>query len=79
MRARLADMRDVIGPYQGISGMARRPWLAANGALATSFAKAFRSAVAWLVNPANKEEAIAILRARLPNTDLSWRSASMRG
>ncbi len=65
---RLADMREVIGPYQGISGMARRPWLAANAPLAASFAKAFRAAVAWLVDPANKAEAITILRARLPNT-----------
>ena len=65
---RLADMRDVIGPYQGISGMARRPWLSANGALAASFARSFRNAVVWLVDPANKAEAVAILRARLPNT-----------
>jgi ABC-type nitrate/sulfonate/bicarbonate transport system substrate-binding protein len=66
--ARLADMRALIGPYQGISGMARRPWLEANRPLAVSFARGFRVSVAWLVDPANKAEAIAILRERLPNT-----------
>ena len=65
---RLADMRGLIGPYQGISGMARKPWLAENKALAVSFAKAFRASVAWLVDPANKVEAIGILRTRLPAT-----------
>jgi ABC-type nitrate/sulfonate/bicarbonate transport system substrate-binding protein len=65
---RLAEMRGLIGPYQGISGMARRPWLEANKTLAVSFAKGFRASVAWLVDPANKAEAIGILRARAPNT-----------
>jgi ABC-type nitrate/sulfonate/bicarbonate transport system substrate-binding protein len=65
---RLADMRGLIGPYQGISGMARRPWLDANKPLAAGFARAFRASVAWLVDPANKAEAIGILRQRLPNT-----------
>lgn len=65
---RLADMRGLIGPYQGISGMARRPWLDANKALAREFTRAFRQCVAWLVDPANKAEAIAILRARAANT-----------
>ncbi len=65
---RLADMRGLIGPYQGISGMARKPWLAENKPLAVSFAKGFRASVAWLVDPVNKEEAIGILRTRLPAT-----------
>ncbi|CAN1560539.1 TauA ABC-type nitrate/sulfonate/bicarbonate transport systems, periplasmic components [Rhabdaerophilaceae bacterium] len=66
--ARLADMHGVIGPYQGISGMARRPWLEANKPLAVRFAKGFRASVRWLVDPANKAESIAILRERLANT-----------
>lgn len=65
---RLADMRGLIGPYQGISGMARRPWLEANKALAQRFTRAFRASVAWLVDPTNKVEGIGILRERLPNT-----------
>ncbi len=65
---RLADMRGLIGPYQGISGMARKPWLAENKALALSFARAFKASVGWLADPANKDEATAILRSRLPNT-----------
>jgi ABC-type nitrate/sulfonate/bicarbonate transport system substrate-binding protein len=65
---RLADMKALIGPYQGISAMARRAWLADNRPLAIGFAKAFKASVAWLVDSANKDEAISILRARLPNT-----------
>jgi ABC-type nitrate/sulfonate/bicarbonate transport system substrate-binding protein len=65
---RLADMRGVIGPYQGISGMARKSWLNENRALAVSFARGFKACVGWLVDPANKAEAIAILRTRLPTT-----------
>jgi ABC-type nitrate/sulfonate/bicarbonate transport system substrate-binding protein len=63
---RLADMRGLIGPYQGISGMARRSWLEGNRPLAASFARAFRASVTWLVDPANKSEAIAILQRRMP-------------
>jgi ABC-type nitrate/sulfonate/bicarbonate transport system substrate-binding protein len=48
--------------------MARRYWLDANKPLAVSFARAFRASVAWLIDPSNKAEGIAILRARLPNT-----------
>jgi ABC-type nitrate/sulfonate/bicarbonate transport system substrate-binding protein len=65
---RLADMRGLIGPYQGISGMARRPWLDANKPLAVSFAKAFRTCVGWLTEPSNASEAMGILQTRLPNT-----------
>lgn len=65
---RLADMRGLIGPYQGITGMARKSWLDANKPLAVGFTKAFRRSVAWLVDPANKAEAIALLRARQPMT-----------
>jgi ABC-type nitrate/sulfonate/bicarbonate transport system substrate-binding protein len=65
---RLADMRGLIGPYQGISSMARRPWLAANKAAAVSFTKGLRASVAWLCDPTNKAEAIGILRTNLPTT-----------
>ncbi len=65
---RLAEMRSLIGPYQGICGMARRAWLAENRDTAKAFVRAFHAAVAWLVDPANKDEAIAILRERVQDT-----------
>lgn len=65
---RLAEMRGLIGPYQGISGMARRAWLAENRETAKAFVRAFHASVAWLTDPANKEEAIAILRERVQGT-----------
>lgn len=64
---RLADARAVIGPYQGICGMARRAWLARNAGRARSFAVAFGGAVRWLTDPINKAEAIGIMRERLPD------------
>lgn len=67
---RLAEMRPLIGPYQGISGMARRAWLAEpqNREAAKAFVRGFHASVAWLVDPANAEEAMALLRERTPGT-----------
>jgi ABC-type nitrate/sulfonate/bicarbonate transport system substrate-binding protein len=65
---RLAEMHALIGPYQGICGMARRAWLAENRDTAKAFLRAFHASVAWLVDPANKDEAIAILRERVQGT-----------
>ncbi len=65
---RLADMRGLIGPYQGISGMARKTWLTENRDTAKGFLRAFHASVAWLVDPANKAEAIALLRERVQGT-----------
>ena len=65
---RLADMRALIGPYQGIVGMARRSWLNCNREVAISFVRAFLATTAWLTDPANKAEAINILIERLQGT-----------
>ncbi|MDR6874681.1 ABC-type nitrate/sulfonate/bicarbonate transport system substrate-binding protein [Bosea sp. BE125] len=65
---RLAEMHALIGPYQGISGMGRRAWLAENRDTAKAFLRAFHASVAWLVDPASKDEAIAILRERVQGT-----------
>ncbi len=62
---RLADMRELIGPYQGICGMARGPWFAANREVAKAFVRGFHASVAWLTDSSNKGDAIAILRERM--------------
>jgi ABC-type nitrate/sulfonate/bicarbonate transport system substrate-binding protein len=64
---RLADAKSVIGPYQGISGMARKTWLTENRDAAKAFVRAFHASVAWLMDPANKTEAMALLQAKTPN------------
>lgn len=63
----LVKAHDVIGPYQGNVAATRRPWLAANRDKADAYVKGYRAAIAWLVDPANKAEAIAILRRNLPD------------
>ncbi len=66
---RLADMRELIGSYQGVCGMARRGWLDANREKAKAFVRSFHASVAWLTDPANKRDAIAILRERMANLE----------
>lgn len=54
---------DVLGPYQGTAGMARRSWATANGAALVGFIRAYRAAAAWLHEPANREVVQALLLA----------------
>jgi ABC-type nitrate/sulfonate/bicarbonate transport system substrate-binding protein len=58
---------DVLGHYQATVIMVRRSWAQANRPAIVAFVRAYRAAVAWLYDPANRTEAMAIL-AR--NTDL---------
>jgi len=58
---------DVLGHYQATVIMARRSWAQTHRPAIVAFVSAYRSAVAWLYDPANRTEAMAIL-AR--NTDL---------
>ena len=63
---RLANAIDVIGPYQAVSGAARRSWAAANKATLVAFIRAYVRSLDWLGQPANKAEAVAIYRKYLP-------------
>jgi ABC-type nitrate/sulfonate/bicarbonate transport system substrate-binding protein len=58
---------DVLGHYQATVIMARRSWARTHKPAIAAFVRAYRAAVAWLYDPANRTEATAIL-AR--NTDL---------
>ena len=62
---RLARAREVLGSYQGITGAARRDHAEHKRKDFEGFIRAFHHAVAWLGEPANKEEAIALLMARM--------------
>ena len=57
---------DVYGQYQGISGAARRSWAAANPKKLEAYIRGYREGLAWLFEPKNKDEAIAIFRRNLP-------------
>jgi ABC-type nitrate/sulfonate/bicarbonate transport system substrate-binding protein len=62
---RLARAGEVLGAYQGIVGAARRDNGERRRKDLEAFIRAFQGGVAWLGDPANKEEAIALLMARL--------------
>src|SRR5579864_527791 len=57
---------DVIGPYQGNVAAVRRSWARENRGKVEAYIAAYRKSIAWLYEPANRTEAIAILRHNLP-------------
>jgi ABC-type nitrate/sulfonate/bicarbonate transport system substrate-binding protein len=63
----LESVHDILDPYLGVWAAAKRGWLAANPDLATRFAKAYREASAWVFDPLNRDECMAMLQ-RVPNT-----------
>jgi ABC-type nitrate/sulfonate/bicarbonate transport system substrate-binding protein len=56
---------DVYGHYQGLVGATRRDWAQNNTKALGGFIRAYVQAVDWLNDPANKDEAIFILRGHL--------------
>jgi ABC-type nitrate/sulfonate/bicarbonate transport system substrate-binding protein len=57
---------DAYGHYQGLVGATRRSWAEANPARLQGYIRGYVTALDWLSEPANKDEAIAILRKHLP-------------
>ena len=62
----LGNGSDTLGAYQGVVGAVRRDWAEANRALLVGYVRAIRSALEWMYESANKEEAIAILEKHAP-------------
>jgi ABC-type nitrate/sulfonate/bicarbonate transport system substrate-binding protein len=58
-------MAEALGACAGVAGNASRAWAAANRATLVAFIRAWRQAVAWLVAPENRAEAVALFRARM--------------
>ena len=63
---RLANAVDAIGPYQAVSGVARRAWARDNADALVGFISAYVEASEWLRTPENRPEAVAIYRRNLP-------------
>jgi len=57
---------DVYGHYQGLTGATRRAWARENREKLIGYIRGYRDGLAWLFDPANKQEAIAMLRRNLP-------------
>jgi ABC-type nitrate/sulfonate/bicarbonate transport system substrate-binding protein len=61
----MGKLVDLVGPYQGQGMFAMRPWINQNASLIERYISAWILAVRWALNPANKNEAIAILAKNL--------------
>jgi ABC-type nitrate/sulfonate/bicarbonate transport system substrate-binding protein len=67
---------DVIGPYQGNVAAVRRPWARDNRGKIEAYIRGYRRAIAWLYEPKNRTEAIAILMSHLPQMPQAIAQAS---
>lgn len=65
----LGSGAEALGAYQSAVGAARRDWARENEAELVGFIRAYRAALDWLYDPANKEEALAIVKANVPTMD----------
>jgi hypothetical protein len=63
----LATAREVLGPYMGIVGAARRSWADRNEAALVGFIRAYRDGVRWLKEPGNRAAAEILMLANVPN------------
>lgn len=64
----IANAGAALGGYQGIVTAARRDWLKNNPDSVVAFIRAYRQGQEWLLAPANKQQAIDILIAEVPQT-----------
>lgn len=57
---------EVYGHYQGVVGATRRGWAKSNGKKLEAYVRAYVAALAFLYDPRNRAESIALLRKHLP-------------
>lgn len=63
----LGSAIDVLGHYQGLVGATRRSWAREHQPELIGFIRGYVAGLAWLYDRNNKEAAIALFRANLPN------------
>jgi ABC-type nitrate/sulfonate/bicarbonate transport system substrate-binding protein len=56
---------EMLGPYQGTVGIARRAWARSHETELVGFLRAYKAATDWLYQPANREVAEALLVAHI--------------
>jgi ABC-type nitrate/sulfonate/bicarbonate transport system substrate-binding protein len=61
----LGTVADAIGAYQGSAAFVLRSWGAANADTIVKYTQAYIEGLRWMLNPANKAEAVAVLAERL--------------
>ena len=62
---RLALAQQQLGAYQGVVAASRRAWARENGAALVGFVRAYHAAVGFILDPANREIAQALLVANV--------------
>jgi ABC-type nitrate/sulfonate/bicarbonate transport system substrate-binding protein len=65
----LASASSGLGAYQGLVAAVTRRWAKDNEVSVVGYIKGYQQAMAWLYDRKNKADAIAILRANVPNMD----------
>jgi ABC-type nitrate/sulfonate/bicarbonate transport system substrate-binding protein len=74
----LADAAGMLGRYQGLVGATRRGWAQEHRAEVIGYIRGTVDALGWLYDPANRAEAIALLRRNVPNMNEAVAEASYR-
>jgi ABC-type nitrate/sulfonate/bicarbonate transport system substrate-binding protein len=74
----LASASQVLGPYQGLVAGVRKSWATNNREALVGYIRAYVKGVDWLYDPANKTEAIALLRKNLPSMSAEGAEATHR-
>lgn len=64
----VGSVYDIASPYVGVMACGRDEWLDGNAEDTIRFIRASHAATRWCFDPANRDDAIAML-TRLPNTD----------
>jgi ABC-type nitrate/sulfonate/bicarbonate transport system substrate-binding protein len=64
----LGGAAEVLGGYQGVVAASRRDWVKNNPDTVIAFIRGYRAGLDWLKAPANKQAALAILQAEVPET-----------
>ena len=72
----LVKATEIIGPYQGNVAAVRRSWARQNRSKIVAYIGGYRRSIAWLYQPANRREAIEILRRHLPQLPADMAEAS---
>jgi len=62
----LAEANKVLGGYQGSVSATRRAWAKDNSDTIIRYIRAYRAGQDWLMNQANRDAALAILKAEFP-------------
>jgi ABC-type nitrate/sulfonate/bicarbonate transport system substrate-binding protein len=61
----LGTVADAIGAYQGSAAFVLRSWGAANADALVKYTQGYIEGMRWMLNPANKTEAVALIAERL--------------